>query len=82
MTLQITMAEDFALEGCIVFYDQTGAILDVIQNHLFQVVSDLAIEPPVRTDGKSIRDRKITWTSMDATVVALTHTKVSINTIV
>ena len=41
------------------FYDETGAIRDVIQNHLFQVLANLAMEPPVRTDSESIRDEKV-----------------------
>jgi glucose-6-phosphate 1-dehydrogenase len=58
-SVQITMAEDFGVEGRGGFYDQTGAIRDVIQNHLFQIVSNLAMEPPVRTDAESIRDEKV-----------------------
>jgi glucose-6-phosphate 1-dehydrogenase len=57
--VQLTMAEDFGVQGRGAFYDQTGAIRDVIQNHLFQIVSNLAMEPPVRTDGESIRDEKV-----------------------
>ena len=41
------------------FYDQTGTIRDVVQNHLFQVLANLAMEPPVRTDSESIRDEKV-----------------------
>jgi len=40
------------------FYDQTGTIRDVIQNHLFQVLCNLTMEPTVRTDSQSIRDEK------------------------
>lgn len=58
-SVQITMAEDFGVEGRGAFYDQTGAIRDVIQNHLFQVMTNLAMEPPVRTDSESIRDEKV-----------------------
>src|SRR6266567_2061654 len=58
-SVQITMAEDFGVQGRGGFYDQTGAIRDVIQNHLFQVLSNLAMEPPVRTDSASIRDEKV-----------------------
>ncbi len=57
-SVQITMAEDFGVEGRGAFFDQTGAIRDVIQNHLFQIVSNLAMEPPVRRDSESIRDEK------------------------
>jgi glucose-6-phosphate 1-dehydrogenase len=58
-SVQITMAEDFAVQGRGAFYDETGAIRDVVQNHLFQVLSNLAMEPPVRTDSESIRDEKV-----------------------
>lgn len=58
-SVQITMAEAFGVEGRGAFYDQTGAIRDVIQNHLFQILSILAMEPPVRTDSETIRDEKV-----------------------
>ena len=58
-SVQITMAEDFGVEGRGGFYDQTGAIRDVIQNHLFQVLCNLAMEPPVRPDAEFIRDEKV-----------------------
>jgi glucose-6-phosphate 1-dehydrogenase len=58
-SVQITMAEDFGVEGRGAFYDQTGTIRDVIQNHLFQVLCNLAMEPPVRSDSESIRDEKV-----------------------
>ena len=58
-SVQITMAEDFGVEGRGSFYDQTGATRDVIQNHLLQVLTNLAMEPPVRTDSESIRDEKV-----------------------
>jgi glucose-6-phosphate 1-dehydrogenase len=58
-SVQITMAEDFGVQGRGAFYDQTGAIRDVMQNHLFQVLANLAMEPPVRTDSESIRDEKV-----------------------
>ncbi|MBX3379268.1 MAG: glucose-6-phosphate dehydrogenase [Phycisphaeraceae bacterium] len=58
-SVQITMAESFGVQGRGGFYDQTGAIRDVMQNHLFQVLTNLAMEPPVRTDSESIRDEKI-----------------------
>jgi glucose-6-phosphate 1-dehydrogenase len=57
-SVQITMAEDFGVEGRGAFFDQTGAIRDVVQNHLFQVLCNLAMEPPVRTDSETIRDEK------------------------
>jgi glucose-6-phosphate 1-dehydrogenase len=57
-SVQITMAENFGVQGRGAFYDQTGTIRDVIQNHLFQVLTNLAMEPPVRTDSESLRDEK------------------------
>jgi glucose-6-phosphate 1-dehydrogenase len=57
--VQITMAEDFGIQGRGAFYDATGTIRDVIQNHLFQVLANLAMEPPVRTDSESIRDERV-----------------------
>ncbi|MBX3645604.1 MAG: glucose-6-phosphate dehydrogenase [Rubrivivax sp.] len=58
-SVQITMAEDFGVQGRGAFYDATGTVRDVVQNHLFQVLANLAMEPPVRTDSESIRDEKI-----------------------
>jgi glucose-6-phosphate 1-dehydrogenase len=58
-SVEITMAEDFGVQGRGAFYDQTGTIRDVIQNHLFQVLCNLAMEPPVRSDSESIRDEKV-----------------------
>jgi glucose-6-phosphate 1-dehydrogenase len=58
-SVQITMAEDFGIQGRGAFYDQTGAIRDVVQNHLFQVLANLAMEPPVRTDSEAMRDEKV-----------------------
>ena len=58
-SVQITMAESFGVQGRGAFYDETGAIRDVMQNHLFQVLANLAMEPPPRTDSESIRDEKV-----------------------
>ena len=58
-SIQITMAEAFGVQSRGRFYDQTGAIRDVIQNHLFQILCNLAMEPPVRIDSQSIRDEKV-----------------------
>jgi glucose-6-phosphate 1-dehydrogenase len=58
-SVQITMAEDFGVEERGAFYDQTGAIRDVVQNHLFQILSNLAMEPPARNDSESLRDEKV-----------------------
>src|SRR6266542_1153985 len=57
-SVEITMAEDFGVQGRGGFYDQTGTIRDVVQNHLFQVLSNLAMEPPVGFDSDSVRDEK------------------------
>ena len=58
-SVQITMAEDFGVQGRGAFYDQTGAIRDVIQNHIFQVMCNLAMECPARQDSESMRDEKV-----------------------
>ncbi len=57
-SVEITMAESLGVDGRGAFYDATGAIRDVVQNHLFQILCNLAMEPPVRTDSESIRDEK------------------------
>jgi glucose-6-phosphate 1-dehydrogenase len=57
-SVQITMAEDFGVQGRGGFYDQTGTIRDVMQNHLFQILANLTMEPPVRNDAESLRDEK------------------------
>src|SRR5499427_1430672 len=58
-SVQITMAEDFGVQGRGGFYDETGTIRDVVQNHLFQVLSNLTMEPPARLDSESMRDEKV-----------------------
>jgi glucose-6-phosphate 1-dehydrogenase len=58
-SFQITMAEEFGIQGRGAFYDQTGTVRDVVQNHLFQVLANLAMEPPARTDSESIREEKV-----------------------
>ena len=58
-SVQITMAEDFGVQGRGGFYEGTGAIRDVIENHLFQLISNLAMEPPVRNDSETVRDEKV-----------------------
>jgi glucose-6-phosphate 1-dehydrogenase len=58
-SVQITMAEKFGVQGRGAFYDGVGAIRDVIQNHLFQLISNFAMEPPARQDSESIRDEKV-----------------------
>jgi glucose-6-phosphate 1-dehydrogenase len=56
--VQITMAESFGVKGRGKFYEETGVIRDVIQNHLFQVVSYLAMESPSSTYDEAIRDEQ------------------------
>jgi len=56
--VQITMAESFGVTGRGKFYDETGVIRDVIQNHLFQIVSYLAMEAPSSTYDEAIRDEQ------------------------
>ena len=46
-SVQITMAESFGVQGRGRFYEETGAIRDVIQNHMLQLVAILAMDPPV-----------------------------------
>jgi glucose-6-phosphate 1-dehydrogenase len=54
--VQITMAENFGVQGRGAFYEETGAIRDVIQNHLLQITALLAMEPPSGRDVESVRD--------------------------
>ena len=56
--VQITMAESFGVKGRGKFYDETGVVRDVIQNHLFQVVTYLAMEAPSSTYAEAIRDEQ------------------------
>ena len=58
-SVQITMAETFGVEARGAFYEEAGAIRDVIQNHLLQVVAVLAMEPPLPTYPDSVRDEKV-----------------------
>lgn len=56
--VQITMAEDFGVQGRGRFYEETGAIRDVIQNHLLQVLACLTMDAPAGEDHEVIRDEK------------------------
>jgi glucose-6-phosphate 1-dehydrogenase len=58
-SVQITMAERFGVQGRGAFYEEVGAIRDVVQNHMLQIVSLLAMEPPVSTYHESIRDEQV-----------------------
>ncbi|CAA9587899.1 MAG: Glucose-6-phosphate 1-dehydrogenase [uncultured Truepera sp.] len=57
--VQVTMAEPMGMEGRGGFYDETGVVRDVIQNHLLQLVALTATEPPSRYDARSVRDEKV-----------------------
>ncbi len=57
--VQLTMAEAFGVEGRGAFYEEVGALRDVVQNHLLQVVALLAMEPPVGGDAEDLRDEKV-----------------------
>lgn len=57
--VQITMAEDFGIEGRGSFYDRVGTVRDVLQNHLLQMLALLAMEPPVSDDPDALRDERV-----------------------
>jgi len=57
-SVQITLAERFGVEGRGQFYDQTGAIRDVVQNHLLQLLTNIAMEPPPGAEPELVRDEK------------------------
>ena len=56
---QITMAEAFGVKGRGTFYEEVGAIRDVIQNHLLQILALLAMDPPASDDGAAIDAAKV-----------------------
>ena len=58
-SVQITMAEAFGVEGRGRFYEEVGAVRDVVQNHMLQVVANLAMEPPVGDGSEPMRDEKV-----------------------
>jgi glucose-6-phosphate 1-dehydrogenase len=57
--VQITMAENFGVQGRGGFYEQAGAIRDVVQNHLLQLLSNIAMEPPPNMEIERLRDEKV-----------------------
>jgi glucose-6-phosphate 1-dehydrogenase len=57
--VQITMAEDIGIGRRAAYYDSAGAIRDVLQNHLMQLLALTAMEPPVRFDADTVRDEKV-----------------------
>ena len=56
--MQITVAESIGVEGRGAFYEEAGALRDIVQNHVFQVLSLLAMEPPVSLSPEAVRDEK------------------------
>src|SRR5262249_35403371 len=58
-SVQITMAEKMGMNGRGKFYEEAGAIRDVMQNHLLQILAFLALEPPVNSGGEALRDEKV-----------------------
>ena len=58
-SVQITMAEKIGMNGRGKFYEEAGAIRDVMQNHLVQILAFLALEPPVNSSGEALRDEKV-----------------------
>ena len=58
-SVQITMAEDFGVQGRGAFYDKTGAIRDVVQNHLLQVLTNVAMEAPPGVEPEMVRDERV-----------------------
>jgi len=58
-SIQVTMAEDFGVQGRGAFYEQVGALRDVVENHLLQILANLAMEPPAGTDSEAVRDEKV-----------------------
>jgi glucose-6-phosphate 1-dehydrogenase len=57
--VQITVAETVGLEGRVDFYDGAGALRDMVQNHMLQLLALVAMEPPARSDAESVRDEKV-----------------------
>ncbi|MFA7602007.1 MAG: glucose-6-phosphate dehydrogenase [Novosphingobium sp.] len=57
--VQITVAETVGLEGRVGFYDETGALRDMVQNHMLQLLSLVAMEPPSSFDATAVRDEKV-----------------------
>jgi glucose-6-phosphate 1-dehydrogenase len=58
-SVQITMAESFGVQGRGTFYEEAGAIRDVVQNHLLQILANLTMEPPASADSEAMRDEKV-----------------------
>ena len=57
--VQITVGEQLGVEGRAKFYDETGALRDMVQNHMLQLLCILAMEPPASSDADTVRDEKL-----------------------
>jgi len=57
--VQISVAEDIGIEGRAAFYESTGVVRDMVQNHLLQLLCMVAMEPPVRFDARSLRNETV-----------------------
>ncbi|PZU61065.1 MAG: glucose-6-phosphate dehydrogenase [Sphingobium sp.] len=57
--VQITVGETVGLEGRVSYYDGVGALRDMVQNHMLQILSIIAMEPPARLDSTAVRDEKV-----------------------
>ncbi len=57
--VQITVGETVGLEGRVSYYDGVGALRDMVQNHMLQILSIIAMEPPARMDATAVRDEKV-----------------------
>src|SRR3546814_9357081 len=55
----MTVGKTVGLEGRVSYYDGVGALRDMVQNHVLQILSIIALEPPARMDPKSVRDEKV-----------------------
>lgn len=62
--IQITVAEDLGVEGRGDYYDETGALRDMVQNHLLQILCLIAMEPPVSINSESVRDEKLKFLNL------------------
>ncbi|MEM7339967.1 MAG: glucose-6-phosphate dehydrogenase [Actinomycetota bacterium] len=69
-SVQVSMLEDFDVEGRGGFYDGVGTLRDVVQNHLLEMVALLAMEPPVTSDAGALRDEKVKVLKATRTIAA------------
>ncbi len=58
-SVQITVAEDLGVEGRGAYYEQSGVLRDIIQNHIFQILTLMAMEPPSSLDPEAVRNEKV-----------------------